>query len=79
MAEAKKTTTRKRKTPSKKVTDIDDVKAVEKLREAREQILSELRHSIVGMDDVIDQVMISIFAVGMDCLKEFPALPKHSW
>ena len=43
MAEAKKTTTRKRKAPSKKVTDIDDVKAVEKLREAREQILSELR------------------------------------
>ena len=76
MAEAKKTTTRKRRTPSKKVTDIDDVKAVEKLREAREQILSELRHSIVGMDEVIDQVMISIFARGHGLLEGVPGLAK---
>jgi MoxR-like ATPase len=76
MAEAKKTTTRKRKAPSKKVTGIDDVKAVEKLREAREQILSELRHSIVGMDDVIDQVMISIFARGHGLLEGVPGLAK---
>ena len=41
-----------------------DVKAVEKLQEAREQILGELRHAIVGMDDVIDQLMIAIFARG---------------
>ena len=76
MAEAKKTTTRKRKTPSKKVTDIDDVKAVEKLREAREQILTELRKSIVGMDDVIDQVMISVFSRGHSLLEGVPGLAK---
>lgn len=75
MAEAKKTTTRKR-TSSKKVTDIDDVKAVEKLREAREQILGELRKSIVGMDDVIDQVMISVFSRGHSLLEGVPGLAK---
>ncbi|HAW99169.1 MAG TPA: AAA family ATPase, partial [Opitutae bacterium] len=43
---------------------MDDVKAVEKLREARDQVMTELRKSIVGMDDVIDQVMISVFSRG---------------
>ena len=76
MAETKKTTTRKRKTSSKNVTDIDDVKAVEKLLEAREQILNELRKSIVGMDDVIDQVLISVFSRGHSLLEGVPGLAK---
>lgn len=76
MAQAKKTTTRKRAASSKKVTDIDDVKAVEKLREAREQIMGELRNSIVGMDDVIDQVMISVFSRGHSLLEGVPGLAK---
>ncbi len=40
----------------------DDVEAVEKLGKARDAIVSELRKTIVGMDDVIDELMISIFA-----------------
>ncbi len=76
MAQAKKTTTRKRTPSTRKVTDIDDVKAVEKLREAREQILTELRKSIVGMDDVIDQVMISVFSRGHSLLEGVPGLAK---
>ena len=46
------------------IASMDDVQAVEKLRAARDEILTELRKSIVGMDDVIDQLMISIFARG---------------
>ena len=76
MAQAKKTTTGKRTASTRKVTDIDDVKAVEKLLEAREQILNELRKSIVGMDDVIDQVLISVFSRGHSLLEGVPGLAK---
>jgi len=76
----KKASTQKKSTTAKKSTSkaasIDDVKAVEKLREAREQILSELRKSIVGMDDVIDQVMISVFSRGHSLLEGVPGLAK---
>ena len=76
----KKPATRKKSTTARKSTSkaagIDDVKAVEKLREAREQILAELRKSIVGMDDVIDQVMISVFSRGHSLLEGVPGLAK---
>ena len=70
----KKTTTPKKapakKTAStKKAAAMGDVKAVEKLQEAREQILGELRHAIVGMDDVIDG-----FGTLMTDFKELPKL-----
>ncbi|MFT7640391.1 MAG: MoxR-like ATPase, partial [Pirellulaceae bacterium] len=42
----------------------DDVAAVEKLGQARDAIVGELRKTIVGMDDVIDEMMIAIFARG---------------
>ncbi len=57
-------------------TSQDDVQAVEKLREAREQIIKELRKAIVGMDDVIDQLMISVFARGHGLLEGVPGLAK---
>ena len=34
----------------------DDVKSVEALGEARDMIVAELRKTIVGMDDVIDEM-----------------------
>ena len=39
----------------------DDIQAVENLGEARDAIITELRKTIVGMDDVIDEMMIAIF------------------
>ena len=54
----------------------DDVAAVEKLGEARDAIVSELRKTIVGMDDVIDEMMISIFARGHCLLVGVPGLAK---
>ena len=54
----------------------EDAKAVDKLGKARDAIVSELRKSIVGMDDVIDEMMIAIFARGHCLLVGVPGLAK---
>ncbi|MCE5326868.1 MAG: MoxR family ATPase [Planctomycetaceae bacterium] len=54
----------------------DDVKAVERLGVAHGRILEELRKIIVGMDQVIDEMMISIFARGHCLLVGVPGLAK---
>ena len=58
------------------VASMDDVQAVEKLRAAREEIVQELRKAIVGMDSVIDEVLISIFSRGHGLLEGVPGLAK---
>ncbi len=51
----------------------DDVELADRLRAGRERILEELRKLIVGQEDVIDQVLLSVFVggnsliVGVDC------------
>ena len=54
----------------------DDVEAVKKLGQARDEITSELRKSIVGMEEVIDEVLIAIFAQGHALLEGVPGLAK---
>ena len=54
----------------------DDIQAVERLGEARDKIVTELRKTIVGMDDVIDEMMIAIFARGHCLLVGVPGLAK---
>ncbi len=54
----------------------DDTKAVEKLGQARDAIVKELRKTIVGMEDVIDEMMIAIFARGHCLLVGVPGLAK---
>jgi MoxR-like ATPase len=54
----------------------DDVEAVENLGKARDAIVSELRKTIVGMDEVIDEMMIAIFARGHCLLVGVPGLAK---
>ena len=56
--------------------EADDIQAVEKLGQARDAIVTELRKTIVGMDDVIDEVMIAIFARGHCLLVGVPGLAK---
>ena len=53
-----------------------DVDAVEKLGTARDQMVSELRKVIVGMDSVIDEVLIAIFSRGHGLLEGVPGLAK---
>jgi MoxR-like ATPase len=54
----------------------NDVEAVGKLGEARDAMVRELRKTIVGMDEVIDQMMIAIFARGHCLLVGVPGLAK---
>lgn len=54
----------------------DDVQAVENLGKARDAIVSELRKTIVGMEEVIDEMLISIFAQGHCLLVGVPGLAK---
>jgi MoxR-like ATPase len=56
--------------------EADDIQAVEKLGQARDAIVAELRKTIVGMDDVIDEMMIAIFAQGHVLLVGVPGLAK---
>ena len=54
----------------------EDIEAIEKLGKARDAIVAELRKTIVGMDEVIDEMMISIFARGHCLLVGVPGLAK---
>jgi len=54
----------------------NDVEAVKKLGDARDQLVSELRKVIVGMDQVIDEVLISVFSRGHGLLEGVPGLAK---
>jgi MoxR-like ATPase len=54
----------------------DDVKAVEALKVARQRIVAELNKIIVGMERVIDEMMIAIFSKGHCLLVGVPGLAK---
>jgi len=54
----------------------DDVQAVQKLGEARDGVVKEVRKVIVGMEDVIDEMMIAVFAQGHCLLVGVPGLAK---
>jgi len=54
----------------------DDEQAVEHLREARDKIMGELRKIIVGLDQVIDEMMIALFSKGHCLLVGVPGLAK---
>ena len=54
----------------------DDVALAERLREGRRQILSELRKVIVGQDDVVEQVLLTLFVGGNSLLVGVPGLAK---
>ena len=58
------------------MTEADDIKSVEKIGLVRDSIVKELRKTIVGMDDVIDEMMIAIFARGHCLLVGVPGLAK---
>ena len=53
-----------------------DLAAAERVKDAHARIKAELHKTIVGMDDVIDQVLISIFARGHCLLVGVPGLAK---
>jgi len=54
----------------------DDAEAVARLGEARGTIVSELNKVIVGMEQVIDEVLIAVFSGGHGLLEGVPGLAK---
>ncbi len=50
--------------------------AIDLLRNARQQILAELSQVIVGQQDVIEQILISMFSRGHCLLEGVPGLAK---
>jgi len=53
-----------------------DLQAVERLNQARERIVAELRKAIVGQDAVIEQLLTALFAGGHVLLVGVPGLAK---
>jgi MoxR-like ATPase len=54
----------------------DDVALADRLKEARGKILVEMRKLIVGQDDVVDQVLLSLFVGGNSIITGVPGLAK---
>jgi MoxR-like ATPase len=53
-----------------------DAQSVEELGAARDKIMTELRKKIVGMEEVIDEMLIAVFAQGHCLLVGVPGLAK---
>ena len=54
----------------------DDVQAVARLNEAYQQITAELSKAIVGQQQVIEELLIALFARGHCLLVGVPGLAK---
>ena len=54
----------------------EDLEAAEFLKDAREKIMNELRKQIVGQQEVIDELLISLFSQGHCLLVGVPGLAK---
>jgi MoxR-like ATPase len=56
--------------------DANDVALADKLKNGREQMIGELRKLIVGQEEVIEQVLLSLFVGGNSLLIGVPGLAK---
>jgi len=63
-------------TPSGAVSGVDDATVVEQLRSAYGRIRKELAKVIVGQDEVLEQLLIALFAGGHCILEGVPGLAK---
>src|ERR687892_195168 len=54
----------------------DDVALAEQMKQGRDRILAELRKLIVGQEDVVEQVLISLFVGGNSIITGVPGLAK---
>ncbi|MCB1648815.1 MAG: AAA family ATPase [Pseudomonadales bacterium] len=54
----------------------DDLALVRKMQEGRDQIVAEIRKVIVGQDEVIDELLIALFAGGHCLVTGVPGLAK---
>jgi len=57
-------------------TATSDLQAIQQLQQARDRIVAELRKTIVGQDEVVDQLLTALFANGHVLLVGVPGLAK---
>ena len=55
---------------------VDDVALAERMKEGRDRIVSELRKVIVGQEEALEQVLISLFVGGNSIITGVPGLAK---
>ncbi|HYW71345.1 MAG TPA: MoxR family ATPase [Pyrinomonadaceae bacterium] len=55
---------------------INDEQLLDKLGSAREALLREIRKAIIGQDDVVEQVLLSLFVGGHSIITGVPGLAK---
>jgi len=55
---------------------INDEQLLEKLSSVRERLLREIRKAIIGQDDVVEQVLLSLFVGGHSIITGVPGLAK---
>ena len=57
-------------------TSKDDLAIGEQAREGREKLLTEIRKVIIGQEELLDQVLVALFAGGHVLLICVPGLAK---
>jgi len=58
------------------IESADDIALADRLKQAQSQMLAELRKTIFGQDDVIEQVLLSLFVGGNSIITGVPGLAK---
>ena len=59
-----------------KIEDQDDLVLVKKMQEGRDQIVGEIKKVIIGQEDIIDELLIALFAGGHCLVTGVPGLAK---
>jgi len=62
--------------PTAALESAADIALADRLRDARAQIVAEMRTRIIGQDDVIEQVLVALFAGGNCLIVGVPGLAK---
>lgn len=58
------------------IESADDLGLVKKMQEGREQIVAEIKKVIIGQEDIIDELLIALFAGGHCLVTGVPGLAK---
>ncbi len=58
------------------IESADDIALADRMKQAQDQMLAELRKTIFGQDDVIEQVLLSLFVGGNSIITGVPGLAK---
>jgi len=58
------------------IDDQDDLALVERMQDGRDQIVAEIKKVIIGQDEIIDELLIALFAGGHCLITGVPGLAK---